>query len=448
MKKSYPYIILFTALYFSIIQSCSKNDDGNTKTIDSKNLTFVKTFGGSKNESAQSITKTQDGGYAILGYVQSNDGDVINKTNNSFDYWLLKFDSSNNLQWQKTYGGTDDDRGTDIIQTADKGFAILGYSKSNDGDVSENNGFEDFWISKLDTFGNITWEKSFGFSGADNGFSLTQTNDGGFLLTGVLDVSASGGQGNSKSLTAKRHAGGNYWVIKLNAFGEKQWSKFFGGTFTDSSYDAIQVENNNYIIIGSSDSNDVDITGNKGTYDFWILKLSEEGNLIWEKSFGGTEIDEARGVIESSDGNYVIVGDTRSNNFDVLQNNGTADLWVIKIATDGNLIWEKSFGGSGFDVGRSINRTQDNGFIISGSSRSADADVSINHGQNDAWILKIDTNANLEWQKTIGGTDIDFAYDAVELNDGSVIAVGESNSNNFDIPENKGFTDLLIFKIE
>ncbi len=432
---------------FSILLSCSKNDDGNTNKVDSKNIAFVKTFGGSKNESAQSIVKTQDGGYAILGHAQSNDGDIQNKTNESFDYWLLKFDSSDNLQWQKTYGGTDDDRGTDIIQTADNGFAILGSSKSNDGDVLENNGFEDFWISKLDASGNIIWEKSFGFAGADNGISLIQTNDGGYLLSGVLDVSASGGEGNSKSLTAKRHAGGDYWVIKLNATGEKQWSKFFGGTFTDTAYDAIQVENNNYIIIGSSDSADVDITGNKGTYDFWILKISESGNLIWEKSFGGSQIDEARGIAMASDGNYVIVGDTRSDDTDVSKNNGAADLWVIKISPDGNLIWEKSFGGNNFDVGRSIKRTKDNGFIIAGNSISADGDVTTNQGQNDAWVLKIDANGNLEWQKTIGGSDFDFAYDAVELDDETIIVVGETNSNNLDIPENKGFTDLLIFKM-
>jgi hypothetical protein len=448
MKKLSSYIIACTALSLFSLQSCTNNDDGNTKIVGSKNIAFVNTFGGSKNESAQAITKTKDGGYAILGYVQSNDGDVLNKPDDSFDYWLLKFDSSDNLQWQKTFGGSNDDRATAIIQTSDNGFAILGSSKSNDGDVSENNGFEDFWILKLEAAGTITWEKSFGFSGSDSGFSVTQTNDGGFLLTGVLDVSASGGKGNSKSLTAKRHAGGDYWVIKLNASGEKQWSKFFGGTFTDTSYGAIQVENNNYIIIGSSDSNDVDINGNKGTYDFWILKLSEEGNLIWEKSFGGSQIDEARAISIASDGNYVIVGDTRSNDIDVSKNNGAADLWVIKISTEGNLIWEKSFGGSSFDVGRSINKTRDNGFIISGNSRSADGDISMNQGQNDAWVLKINANANLEWQKTIGGTDIDFAFDAVELNNGTIIAVGESSSHNLDIPENKGFTDLLVLKIE
>ena len=123
-------------------------------------------------------------------------------------------------------------------------------------------------------------------------------------------------------------------------------------------------------------------------------------------------------------------------------------MWVIKITPSGDLIWEKTIGGTSFDVGRSINKTQDNGFLISGSSRSADGDISTNNGQNDALVLKIDLNGNLEWLKTIGGSNIDFAYDAVELNNKTVVAVGESSSNDGDLNENKGFSDLLIIKIK
>ncbi len=445
-KKNHEILYLLTVVFF--FTNCSNNEDEQiTPIIFQPELNLVKTYGGSKNESAQSITKTSDGGYAILGYTQSMDGDITDKQNESFDYWLLKFDQNSTLQWQKTYGGSDDDRGSDIIQTTNGGFAILGYSKSSDDDVTENNGFNDFWISKLDVSGNISWEKSFGFSGADNGISIIQTNDNGYLLTGVLDVSASGGLGNSKT-ASRKHAGGDYWAIKLNELGETQWTKFFGGTFTDTPYDVIQTEDNGYIIVGSSDSNDVDIKNNKGSYDFWIIKISDSGNLVWEKSFGGSEADEARAITKSTDGNYIIVGDTRSNDFDVSKNNGAADLWIIKISPLGAIIWEKTIGGTSFDVARSISKTQDNGFLISGSSRSSNGDVSNNNGQNDAWILKIDADANLEWQKTIGGSDIDFAYDAVELNNKTIITVGETNSFDIDIIENKGFTDLLIFKIK
>lgn len=435
--KSYIFIIF-------IVFSCSSNTNNSIQS--ETQITFVKTLGGTNNEVAQAVTKTTDAGYAILGYTQSTNGDITGKTNNSFDYWLLKFDANNHLQWQKTYGGTNDDRGSDIIQTSDGGYAILGFSKSNDIDVSENFGDQDFWVAKLNSSGDILWQKSFGFAGADNGISFIQTTDNGFLLTGVLDVSASGGLGNSKN-TRVKHAGGDYWAIKIDATGNKQWSRYYGGSFTETPYDVIQTNDNGYIIVGSSDSNDVDISNSNGSYDFWVIKISETGTLIWEKSFGGSEIDEARAITESNDGNFIIVGDTRSRNLNVTHNNGAADLWVIKITPEGTLIWEKSFGGSSFDVGRSISKTPDNNFIISGSSRSANGDVQDNKGQNDAWILKIDTHANLIWQKTIGGNNIDFAYDAVELDDQTVIAVGESSSSTDDIDDNKGFTDLLIIKL-
>lgn len=444
MKKIIKKVSLLTFISF-INFNCTKNDDSPNNIIIQTD--FIKTYGGTLNESAQSITATQDHGYAILGHVQSTDGDVINKTDTSFDYWLLKFDENDNLQWQKTYGGNNDDRGSDIIETDDGGFAIHGFSSSNTGDLIANNGFSDFWISKLNSTGNIEWQQNYGFAGSDQGISVIQTNDSGYLLTGVLDVTASNGEGNSKT-TAIKHAGGDYWAIKINASGEKQWSKFYGGSFTDTPNDVIQTKDNGFIIVGASDSNDVDISNHIGSYDFWIIKISETGTLVWEKSFGGQEIDEARAITSSGDGNYIIVGDTRSEDTDVSFNHGAADLWVIKITPLGELIWEKTFGGSNFDAGRSIFKTKDNGFLISGNSRSLDGDLSTNNGQNDAWVLKINANANLEWQTTIGGANIDFAHDAIELDNNTIIAVGESSSSSLDITENKGFTDLLLLKIK
>lgn len=445
-KKSLYYLMnLFFVVLFFI--NCSEDNDNSTPKDQDIEIDFITTLGGSKNESAQAIINTTDGGYAILGHAQSMDGDVTTKSNESYDYWLLKYDATNQLEWQKTYGGSADDRGADLIQTSDGGYVIVGKSKSNDFEVSENAGFDDFWVVKLDSNGSVYWENSFGFAGSDIPYSIIQTNDDGYLLTGVLDVSASNGQGDRNSILS-RHAGGDYWVIKLNSNGVKQWSNYFGGSFTDTAYDAIQTEDNGYIIVGSSDSNDVDITNNRGTYDFWIIKISATGSLVWEKSLGGSEIDEAHAISKSADGNYLIAGDTRSSDLNISQNNGAADLWVIKITPEGTLLWEKSLGGSNFDVGRSISKTQDNGFLISGSSRSTNASFSSNKGQNDAWVVKINNSGNLEWQKTIGGSEVDFFYDAVELNDQTVVAVGDSNSSNEDIYENKGFTDLLILKLK
>ena len=405
----------------------------------------IKTYGGSNNDSAQSIVATSDGGYALLGFTQSNDGDIENKLDNSFDYWVIKFDAQNNIQWQKTYGGSDDDRGNSITQTQDGGFAILGSSASVDGNVSENNGAQDYWLAKLDAQGNLSWQKSFGFQGNDIGNSVIQTSDLGYLMTGILDVTASNGEGNT-GRTA-RHAGGDYWAVKLDISGNLEWSRYFGGNFTDSPEGIAETDNGDYIIAGGSDSIDTDITNNKGSYDFWVIRISADGDLVWEKSFGGDEIDEARAIIKTMDGNFMIAGDTRSNNADISNNNGAADLWLIKISPEGDLIWEKTFGGTSFDVARAINAAQDGGFLLAGSSRSSDGDVSENKGQNDAWVLKVDNTGNLLWETSIGGNNIDFALGVVELNNRSVVVVGDTSSDEQDIEENKGLLDLLLVTI-
>tara|TARA_B100001175_G_scaffold55811_1_gene44881 strand:+ start:8068 stop:9405 length:1338 start_codon:yes stop_codon:yes gene_type:complete len=436
----------FYFAYLCVLLSC-ESDNVVATNITNQNAEIEKIFtlGGTKNESGQSVVNTPDGGYAVLGYTQSMDLDVFNKTNNSYDYWLIKFDEFGNQEWQKVYGGSDDDRGREIIVTNDGGYAIIGSSKSQDGDVSSNSGFNDFWVLKISNSGNLIWEKSFGYSGSDNGFSIIQTHDNGYLISGVIDVTSSDGQGNNR-LSLNRHAGGDYWVIKINSAGILQWSRYFGGTFTDTSYALSETQTGNFIIVGSSDSDDIDINNNKGTYDFWVLKISSSGDLIWEKSFGGSEIDEARDITITENGDFLIVGDSRSVDTDVLYNNGAADIWIIKINSDGELIWERTYGGTSFDGVQSIQKTLNNDYIVAGNSRSSDVNLENNNGQNDAWFFKIDSQGVLKWQNSVGGSDIDLLMDIVELENGTIIAVGKSNSNDLDIAENKGFSDLLIIE--
>jgi hypothetical protein len=439
MKKICCIVILTLFIY------CSKDDLTENPSINSNTIEFTKTFGGSKNDCLQSVVKTSDGGYAILGYTQSNDFDITTKTNESFDFWVLKFSSDDTLLWSKTFGGSDDDRGADIIATSDGGFALLGYSKSSDNDVTSNAGAQDFWLLKISENGTVLWQKTFGYAGADSGSAFIQTQDNGYLITGVLDVSASNGQGNSKA--AQKHAGGDIWALKLNNSGDLEWSNYYGGSFTDTPFGVVETVDGNYIIAASSDSEDFNISNPKGGYDFWILKIASDGSLIWEKSFGGSEIDEARAITATNDGDFMVVGDTRSSDKDVSNINGGADLWMLKITSEGDLIWEKTLGASSFDVARAISKTTDNGFIIAGNSRSSDAGFT-NQGQNDAWVLKVDANGTVLWQKFIGGLENDLLFDVITLNDQSVIAVGESTSSDGAITENKGFSDGLVIKIK
>lgn len=430
-------LLSLSALVF-FVSGCSNSSQNETPH---GSILSVSTVGGSNNERGSSVITTTDQGYAILGYTQSNDGDVTDKTDTSFDYWVVKYKADHTIEWQKTYGGSGNDRGRSIIQTLDGGYALIGSSSSTDGDVSNNSGQLDFWMVKLDSSGNISWENSFGFPGNDEGISLIQTSDLGYLLIGVLDVTGSGGEGNTRA--SSRHAGGDYWAVKLSASGELEWSRYFGGNFTDTPEGVVQLPDEGYIIAGGSDSEDTDISNNIGTYDFWVIRISSDGDLIWERSFGGTQIDEARAIVASNDGNYLIVGDTRSNDVMVSSNNGAADVWLIKITPSGNLIWEKNYGGSGFDTAQDIVKLND-GYVITGSSRSADGDVAVNKGQNDLWVFKIDFEGNLIWEQSVGGSNIDFGYGVTFLNNGTVVSVGDTGSTDGDITENKGFTDLLL----
>ncbi len=445
MNKSVFNYFIPILLLLSILSCTDENISENESTQD--RISFVKTIGGTKNETAQSVIKTIDGGYAIAGFTQSNDLDVVGKLNESYDYWVVKFNVDNELQWSKNYGGKNDDRGQSIIQTIDGGFFITGFSKSNDGDIGTNFGSNDFWVAKLDIDGTILWEKSIGFSGTDQAFSAIQTSDAGYLIVGTLDVTASSQQGNDRSSLLKKHAGGDSWAVKLDANGTKQWRRYFGGSNTDTAYDVIETEDNGYLMIGLSDSNDIDISNSKGTYDFWIVKIDSKGALVWEKSYGGTEIDQAYSIAKTLNGNYIITGDSRSNTIDVNSNYGSADIWTIMINDVGEIIWKKNYGGSGFDTSNAVISSRNGGFYIVGNSRSSDNNLTSNKGNNDVWVLKIDDSGNIEWEKSIGGTEIDLGFDIAELDDGSVIIVGESWSSDNDIIENKGFSDMLIIRL-
>ena len=443
MGKSY-YIKLYFFIVFAFLLCCESDDSISTNQIVS--IHEISTLGGTKNESGQSVVATIDGGFAVLGHSQSMDGDLLNKSNISYDFWLIKYNFNGEQEWQKVYGGSSDDRGYDIILSNDNNMVIFGSSKSADGDVSSNAGSNDFWIAKISNSGAIIWEKSLGYNGSDNGYSVIQTIDNGYLLLGVLDVTASDGEGNNR-ISSYRHAGGDYWAVKLDANGILEWSRYFGGNFTDTSYAACQTQGGDYIIIGSSDSNDIDISNNKGTYDFWIIKISSEGNLIWEKSYGGSEIDEALDITPTTDGNFIVCGNTRSNNIDVSSNNGAADIWILKITPNGEILWEKTYGGNSFEAAKSVHQTTDNGFVIAGNSRSDNNDLTKNNGQNDGWIFKINQDGILQWQTSIGGSNIDLLMDSTQLQDGSIVAVGNTSSSDLDISENKGFTDLLLIRL-
>jgi len=439
----------FVGLSLLTLIACNSDDDSNTTPPSDfqGEVDWVKTYGGSDLDEAVAIEVANDGNYVILGTTKSTDGIVSDKTTNDQDFLVLKISPEGTLIWSKTFGGTNDEKAFKMVATNDGGFVLTGSSRSNDGDVSGNEGFHDYWILKINAQGEKQWDTNFGFSGSDQAQSIIQTTDGGYFVTGFFDVTASGGEGNDNR-NSTLHGVGEYWGIKLDANGNKIWRRYFGGSNNDRSYDVVETKDQGFLMIGSSESDDFDIIDDKGSYDFWVVKVSASGDLMWTKSFGGSEIDVAYTISETNDDNYIIGGDTRSVDKDVTQPLGNADAWLVKMSPTGEKIWQKTYGGSQFESVRGSYLLQNGSILLTGTTRSNDGDVNNNKGQNDAWIYIVDPNGNLTFQKTIGGSSLDFGNHAIETPTNKILIAGNTESNDIDIPQNLGSKDFLIIKLK
>ncbi len=441
---------LFIPLLFTLI-SCStdgENFDGRSEVAFIGELDWVKNFGGSGEETPRKIIGTTDGGFAVLGFTNSIDGDLDFKNLAVDDYWLLKFDAAGNLEWNRTYGGSGQDLGQSLVQTSDGGYALTGYAQSADGDGSNNEGFHDNWIIKLDALGDIEWEKSYGFSGHDHSYDVLQTEDGGFFFVGFLDITLARADGyNEKRNSLTRHGVGEFWGTKIDGQGNIEWRSYFGGSNNDRAHAVVQADDGGFVMAGFSESVDFDISDSKGSYDFWVVKIDVHGNLLWQRSFGGSGIEISQDIAKTSDNGYVITGNTFSNDTDIAKNNGESDIWLIKIDDEGNLVWERTFGGTLFDAAQSVRTCSDGGFMVTGNSKSNDVDLIQNEGENDIWLVKTDSEGHMVWQKTFGGSGIDFGFDTFENADKSIIVVGETSSSDFLDLQNKGKSDLIVMKI-
>lgn len=347
-------------------------------------ISWQASLGGSNNDYGQSTLETFDHSFIMVGYTFSTDGDFTG-SHGMGDVIVVKYDINGNLVWKKTLGGSNDDGVNSIQQTSDGGYILSGFSASNNGDATKNNGARDFWIIKLDALGNIVWQKSYGGSNSDNAFSAKQTNDGGYIVAGhTLSINGD---------VVGNHGDYDYWVLKLDASGNITWKKCLGGSGTEFGYSIDIALDGGYIVCGSSTSNGSgDVTSNHGGYDCWIVKLSTTGSIQWQKSLGGSGDDASHTINRTIEGGYVVSSYSNSNNGDVSGNHGDFDIWLFKLSVTGALEWQKSLGGSlsensGFLT--SYSQTKDCGFIIAVGSTSNDGDASGNHGNFDFWIVKM-----------------------------------------------------------
>jgi len=401
-------------------------------------IEWQRTYGGSNADEAKSIRQTPDGGYIVAGTTSSNNGDVFGN-HGGLDFWVLKLNSTGGIQWKKTYGGSANEQPYAVRPTADGGFVVVGYTRSINWDVSGNNGYYDAWVLKLNANGSIQWQKCLGGSNWEEAWDVDQTTDGGYIIVG--------GSLSTDGDVTVNHGALDYWIVKLDSLGNLQWQKSYGGSGEDIAYAVQQTADGGYIVAGESNSKDGTVIGNRGSADYWVLKLDHEGKIEWQRSLGGTSYDRANDVLQARDGGYAVLGFSYSSDGDLTHNNGNNDFWIVKLDPQGNIEWQNSLGGSNHDNGRSFHQTNDGGFVIIGQTRSNDGDAVGNDGGADVWVLKVNTLGELLWQRSYGGSMAETGHSIQQTNDSGYILAGYAWSTDGDLTDNKGETDFWVVKL-
>jgi len=368
-------------------------------------------------------------------------------------YLLLLFSVSfigysQDILWEKSYGGTHADYLFDAQPTADYGFILAGSSLSNKtgNKDDDNHGDLDFWIWKMKENGELDWQKSIGGSGFDFLQSIKNTKDGGFILAGTSS--------SSKGFQKKDHCKGlaDFWVVKLNAAGNEQWQRTIGGNGQDELLCAFQTRDGGYILGGSSSSSPNSISASKldessfatdiysksekcrGSMDYWIVKLDKEGVIQWQKTYGGQYSDVLRSMEQTSDDGYILAGYSNSpvSGDKTEANKGVGDYWVLKINDAGVIQWQKTYGGDGDDQPYVIHQTKDEGYIIGGNSNSSNAlttEGGIVANGTDYWVLKLDKEGGVVWSKTFDFGKVDILTSLVENDDNTYLIGGHARNS-------------------
>ncbi|MAW83526.1 MAG: hypothetical protein CL832_03690 [Crocinitomicaceae bacterium] len=395
MKK---LIILFSIAF--IFNFCKKEEE--VDDVPDVPISWTKTFGGTDWDVGSSVQQTTDGGYIITGSITSFG-------NGSEDVYLIKTDGNGDSLWTKTFGGTGWDVGSSVQQTTDGGYIITG------GVESFGNGNDDVYLIKTDQSGNELWSKTFGGVDGEGGSSVQQTNDGGYIIAG-----STSSFGNWSDL----------YLIKTDGSGNEQWFKIFGGTYLDVGESVQQTNDGGYIITGVTSS-----FGN-GSEEVLLIKTDGNGDSLWTKTFGGTDMDEDWGnsVQQTNDGGYIITGwthpDPTPGSFE------DSEVLLIKTDGSGNEEWTKTFGGADGESGSSVQQTNDGGYIIAGSTSS------FGNGNEDVYLIKTDGSGNEQWFKTFGGVDGESGSSVQQTNDGGYIIAGSTSSFG------NGGSDIYLIKTD
>ena len=423
-----------------------------TSLTSSAVIDWQKSLGGSNDELiyGSGFTLLPDGGYFIMAaYTLSSDGDVTGYHGGK-DIWIAKLRSNRTIEWEKCLGGSGDENGSSLTLLPDGGYLISGTTTSNDGDVSGNHGGGDIWLVKISANGTIEWQKCIGGSGLEEkpSIQIFAKIAGGYIITATTTSNDGDVSGN--------HGGKDFWLMQFNLTSKNiEWQRCLGGSRDEigsSSNMLVQKgDETEFMIMGITESNDGDVSGNHGGSDIWFLKMFQNRTIAWQKCLGGsgneTDPDGVKQFSSTSDGGYLLSGYTESNDGDVSGNHGGGDAWIVKLNATHGIEWQKCIGGSALDSKWVLDQMIDNRIRVRGSTFSYDGDMTQNHGNKDFWIATLFTNGTIESVTCLGGSG-DETYRFIKLTqNGMDTLLFTSNSTDGDITGNHGGNDLWLVSL-
>jgi hypothetical protein len=396
-RKSIPFFLLLAitilvAPNFTVIRNftASAASSSDTTNPQQANVLWEKTYGGAGDDRAFCATTVADG-YVVAGSSASLEQDRPVA-------WVLKLDTDGNMLWNQTFSEGAGSEFRSVLSLED-GLLLVGNVFQPSQDI-------DGYVVRTDAEGKLLWNITLGGEEIDKLFSAVKTQDG-FMLAGLTYSFGNGSQ---------------FWVVKTDANGNVAWNKTYGGAGEDAGRAIALTEDNHYVVAGYTNS-----MGN-GDYDFLLLKIDASGNLSWSKTYGGTQSDKSYAVVGTT-GGCVVVGDTRSKGA------GDNDAWIVKVDLDGDLIWDKTLGGEGFDMPNCATVSDYGGYLVGGFT------FSFGNGERDFWLFKIDDQGNVPWSCAVGRSEYEEAYAVLETAENEFVTAGWTNSIG------EGHYDFYVVKI-
>ncbi len=355
--------------------------------------TFERTYGGFNFEEGKSVKQISDGNYIIGGW-------TVSYGSGSEDVYLLKINADGDTLWTQTYGEAMHDYGYDVQETADSGFVITGYTEKTD-----STGY-DVYLIRTDQNGDTLWTRAYGGDDYEEGFTVSQSDDGGFIIGGYTESFGTGLK--------------DIYLIKTDHNGDTLWTKIYGGTSYEEVYSVKQTIDGGYFAAGYTESDSVFVENKKSTKgagDMFLMKTDAAGDTSWTKRYGGSGFDIAYSAQQTTDGGYILGGITESFGAEGI------DIFLVKTDSNGDTLWTKTYGGEKQDVARSVSQTNDGGYIITGKTNS------FGNGKMDVYLIKTNSAGDTLWTKTFGDEDFDYAYSVTETSDNGYAISGYTSKS-------------------